>query len=61
MKDFEPKMTVGELVQILLGFPQDMPVAVNWYISEAITVSMQTWVDGNYPGDKPDVEFVNIS
>ncbi len=61
MKDFEPKMTVGELIQILLGFPQNMPVAVNWDINEAITASIQTWIDCNYPYDKPDVEFVNIS
>ena len=61
MRDFEPKMTVGELIQILLGFPQDMPVAVNYDIHEAVTASIQTWTDDNYPYEQPDVEFVNIS
>ena len=58
---FEPKMTVGELIRILLGFPQDMPVAVNYDIYEAVNASIQTWTHDNYPYDKPDVEFVNIS
>ena len=60
-------MTVRELIEELEKYPQDMPVAVGMnimYPPEAdcnrLEVSQKTWVDSNYPWNKPDFEYVNI-
>lgn len=60
-------MTVGGLIEELKKYPQDMPVAVCgdiYYPPEAdynkIEVSQRTWVDSNYPWNRPDFEYVNI-
>lgn len=58
-------MTVGELIEELKKFPQDMPVATDGMFmypnGEDIEVSIHTWVHSNYPYDLPDTEYVNLS
>lgn len=60
-------MTVGELIEELKKCPQDMPVAVYRNIMwppeadyNKLEVSQRTWVDSNYPWNRPDFEYVNI-
>ena len=60
-------MTVGELIEELKKYPQDMPVAVDgniyWpldYEGNKVEVSQRTWVDNNYPWNRPDFEYINI-
>ena len=60
-------MTVGELVRELLKYPNDMPVAVYGDIyyppehpSNRLTIEKRTWVDSNYPWNRPDFEYINI-
>ena len=59
-------MTVKELIDELSKYPQDMPVAVDgdiYYPPEEyrkIEVSQRTWVDSNYPWDRPDFEYINL-
>ena len=60
-------MVVRELIEELEKYPQDMPVAVGtniMYPPEAdynrLEVSQKTWVDSNYPWNKPDFEYINI-
>ena len=51
----------------LLKYPNDMPVAVYGDIyfppehpSNRITVEKRTWVDSNYPWNRPDFEYINL-
>ncbi len=58
-------MTVSELIEELKKYPQDMPVACYgdiYYPPEEykIEISQKTWVDSNYPWDRPDFEYINL-
>ena len=57
-------MTVGELIEKLKKFPQDMPVATDrnfqYPDGDPLEVSIRTWVDSNYPYNLPDTDYVNI-
>lgn len=60
-------MTVGELIEKLKQFPLDMPVACDGNIYYPpdngyydIEISQRTWVDSNYPYNRPDFEYINI-
>lgn len=60
-------MTVGELIEELKKYPEDMPVAVYgniYYPPESeynkLEISKRTWVDSNYPWDRPDFEYINL-
>ncbi len=60
-------MTVGELIEELKKCPQDMPVTVDMNIMwppeadyNKLEVSQRTWVDSNYPWNRPDFEYINI-
>lgn len=54
-------MTVKELIEKLKEFPEDLPVGIMFDIHGDITVERKTWTDDNYPYNKPDVDFINIS
>ena len=61
-------MTVKQLIDALSEFPQEMPVAtfgdVDWTTKDDprwIEVKIKTWVHGNWPYDKPDFEFVDLT
>ena len=60
-------MTVRELIEELEKCPQDMPVTVDMNIMwppeadcNKLEVSRRTWVDSNYPWNRPDFEYINI-
>lgn len=60
-------MTVKELIEELEKYPQDMPVTVDMAIMwppeadcNKLEVSQRTWMDSNYPWDRPDFEYINI-
>jgi hypothetical protein len=60
-------MTVGELIEELKKWPEDMPVAVFDTIIyppehnyNKLTLVKKTWVDSNYPFDQPDFDYINI-
>ena len=60
-------MTVGELIEKLKQFPQDMPVACDgniYYPPDCglcdIEITRRTWTHSNYPYDKPDFEYINL-
>lgn len=60
-------MTVGQLIEKLKEYPEDMPVAtfsdIGWDSRndpDWIKISIGTWVHGNYPYDRPDFQFVNL-
>jgi len=58
-------MTVGELMEELKKWPQDMPVACDmdiYYPPEEckVEITQRTWVHSNYPYDLPDFEYVNL-
>lgn len=60
-------MTVRELIEELKKYPQDMPVTVDMSImwppeavNNKLEVSQRTWVDSNYPWNRPDFEYINI-
>lgn len=58
-------MTVGELIEELKKYPQDIPVACcmdMYYPPEdhPIEITQRTWVDSNYPWDRPDFEYINL-
>lgn len=60
-------MTVGQLIEKLKEYPQDMPVAVCGdiyyppeYEGNKIEVSQRTWVATNYPYNRPDFEYINL-
>lgn len=60
-------MTVGELIEELRKWPEDMPVGV-WgdlqyppeHPSNRLKVEKRTWVHTNYPYNLPDFDYVNI-
>lgn len=49
--------TVGELIKKLKGFPEDMPVGVDGDPFMGVKIIQRTWVDNNYPYDRPDFEY----
>lgn len=60
-------MTVGELMEELKKYPEEMPVAVDGCIyyppewgENKIEISKRTWVDSNYPWNRPDFEYINL-
>jgi len=60
-------MTVAQLIEKLQKFPQDMPIAVNDNISWAtkenphyIFIERCTWIDSNWPYNKPDFDYINL-
>lgn len=58
-------MTVGELIEELKKYPQDMPVACCGDIyyppkNYKIDISQRIWVDSNYPWNRPDFEYINL-
>lgn len=58
-------MTVGELIEELKKYPEDMPVACCgdiYYPPEKCTieVSQRTWEHTNYPYNKPDFDYINL-
>ena len=60
-------MTVRELIDELKKCPQDMPVAVDMNIMwtpeadyNKLEISQRTWVDTNYPWNRPDFDYINI-
>ena len=60
-------MTVGELIEELKKYPEDMPVAVCGDImyppdhkENILKVEKWTWVHTNYPYDLPDFDYINI-
>lgn len=60
-------MTVKQLIDKLLEFPQDMPVATIYDINpedvddpDWIKVNICTWEHQNYPYNKPSFDYVNL-
>ena len=58
-------MTVRELIEELKKYPEDMPVAccgdINYPPEKyKIEISQRMWVDGNYPWNRPDFEYINL-
>ena len=60
-------MTVKQLIDRLLEFPQDMPVAIFYDINPSdidnqdfIEVEICTWEHSNFPYDKPSFDYVNL-
>lgn len=60
-------MTVKQLIDKLLKFPEDMPVATVNDINpediddpEFIKVKICTWEHNNYPYNKPSFDYVNL-
>ena len=53
-------MTVAELIEKLKTYPQDMPIAIDGDPFAEIEIMQRTWVDSNYPYDRPDFEYVNL-
>lgn len=60
-------MTVKQLIDRLLEFPQNMPVATFHDINpediddpDWIKVNICTWEHQNYPYNKPNFDYVNL-
>lgn len=53
-------MRVQELIDILKTFDPNMKVMDDFYM-EVTSVYKTTWVDSNYPYDRPDEDIVVIS
>lgn len=60
-------MTVAQLIKELQKWPPDMPVATMQDINPEdipdphwIKLKQCTWVDGNWPYDKPDFEYLDL-
>ena len=60
-------MTIAQLIDKLQQFNPQMPVAImddiGWYSKDNpddIKVVIRTWVQSNYPYDKPDFDYVNL-
>ena len=60
-------MTVQQLISELQKWPSDMPVAIMYGINPSdimnphhIELKQCTWIDGNYPYNKPDFEYLNL-
>lgn len=50
-------MTVEELINELSKFPKEMEV-VDYALDPILSVHIKTWVDNNYPYDRPDKDYV---
>ncbi len=57
-------MTVGELIEELQKYDEKLPVAIEGNIyfppQTQITVSVKTFVDSNYPWNRPDFDYLNL-
>ena len=53
-------MSVAELIEELKEYPQNMPIAIDGDPFMQIKITQRTWVDSNYPYDRPDFEYVNL-
>lgn len=60
-------MTVKQLIEELQKWPQDMPVATMYDINPGdiknpnyIKITKCTWVDSNYPWNRPDFDYINL-
>lgn len=53
-------ITVGELINKLSEFPENMRVGVDGDPFMEVKITQRTWVDNNYPYDSPDFYYVNI-
>lgn len=60
-------MTVEQLINELKKYPKDMPIAIMYTINpndikdpNFIKVSRHTWIDSNYPYNKPDFDYINL-
>ena len=60
-------MTVQQLIEELQKQPQDIPIAIMYGINpsdikdpNSIKVSKCTWIDSNWPYDKPDFDYINL-
>lgn len=60
-------MTVKELMEELQKWPSNMPVAtlqdIDWATREDphwIKVSKKTYINNNWPYDKPDFDYVDL-
>lgn len=60
-------MTVAQLIKELQKWPLDMPVATMYDINPEnisdphwIKLKQCTWVDDNWPYNKPDFEYLNL-
>ena len=52
-------LTVGELIERLKEFPQDLPVCTDGYVGIEI-VEKRTYEDSNYPYNRPEEDFIYI-
>ena len=58
-------MTVGELIQELQKYDENLPVAIDGDIyyppkTYKIEISQRIWVDSNYPWNRPNFEYINL-
>ena len=53
-------MSVKDLIDILLTFPQDMEVSIDYAGNDIDKVSIKTWTHDNYPYNLPDKDYVVI-
>ena len=57
-------MTVGELIEELQKYDEKLPVAIDgnvyFHPQMQITVSVKTFVDSNYPWNRPDFDYLNL-
>ena len=60
-------MIVQQLIKELQKWPEDMPIAIMCDINpsdikdpNSIEVSKYTWVDSNYPYNRPDFDYINL-
>lgn len=49
-------LTVGELIEKLKEFPQDLPVCAD--CNGIDTVEKRTWEASNYPYNRPDEDYI---
>lgn len=60
MKNYTPKQTVADLIKKLQELPQDMPIATYNDPFDEIVIKQCTWVHGNYPYDRPDLDYISL-
>ena len=60
-------MTVEQLINELKKYSKNMPIAIMCDINpsdiknpNSIEVSKYTWVDSNYPYNRPDFDYINL-
>lgn len=53
-------MTVGELIRELQKYDEKLPVAIDGDVNYKIDVSQRTWIDSNYPWNRPEFEYINL-